>query len=306
MILVLLYCIYAILVFFIFRFTKAYIAKNKKGITEFCLIISLIFPIFGLIVSMIILLLNIKRSKTEWLQQYSEYVSFHADNYEDILESAKQDMDLISFSSGLEIDKPELHKQLIVQLSSSSISNEGGLLKEAIHHKDPETVHYAATTINMLNERYEKQIDYLTKQFTQTPHHEIAKELVSYYLRYIESGLLSAQQKEKIIDKFMTLIVQAAELFPNEVTYSFHFGNLLIYKKKYADAEEQFLHLVHTHPESFYGYVGLLEIYYEQKLWEQLYDLLDNLITTKRFNILPHKYQLFVAQFGGINIEERE
>ena len=104
--------------FLLFRFTKGLITEDKKGIIEFCLIISLLFPLVGLIVSAIMLLLNIRRSKTEWLQQYSEYVSFQVDHYEDILASAKQDM-IISFSSGLELDKPELHKQLIVQLSSS-------------------------------------------------------------------------------------------------------------------------------------------------------------------------------------------
>lgn len=304
MISLLFYIIYAILIFLLFRFTKGLMSENKKGIIEFCLIISLLFPLLGLIVSVIMLLLNIKRSKTGWLQQYSDYVSFQVDNYEDILESAKQDMDLISFSSGLEIDKPELHKQLIVQLSSSTISNEGGLLKEAIHHKDPETVHYAATTINLLNERYEKQIGYLNKQFLQHPQNDIAKELVSNYLRYIESGLLSNQQKEKTINEFMGFITQSIELFPDELLYSFQLGNLLLYKKQYVESEGQFSHLIHRNPESYYGYVGLLELYYEQQLWDKLYKLIDNLTSTKKVHILPRKYQLFVGQFGGIHIEE--
>lgn len=304
MIFLLFYIIYAILIFLLFRFTKGLMSENKKGIIEFCLIISLLFPLLGLIVSVIMLLLNIKRSKTGWLQQYSDYVSFQVDNYEDILESAKQDMDLISFSSGLEIDKPELHKQLIVQLSSSTISNEGGLLKEAIHHKDPETVHYAATTINLLNERYEKQIGYLNKQFLQHPQNDIAKELVSNYLRYIESGLLSNQQKEKTIHEFMSFITQSIELFPDELLYSFQLGNLLLYKKQYVESEGQFSHLIHLNSESYYGYVGLLELYYEQQLWDKLYKLIDNLTSTKKVHILPHKYQLFVGQFGGIHIEE--
>ncbi|MGE6538814.1 tetratricopeptide repeat protein [Bacillus luti] len=304
MIFLLFYIIYAILVFLLFRFTQGLMSENKKGIIEFCLIISLLFPLLGLIVSVIMLLLNIKRSKTGWLQQYSDYVSFQVDNYEDILESAKQDMDLISFSSGLEIDKPELHKQLIVQLSSSTISNEGGLLKEAIHHKDPETVHYAATTINLLNERYEKQIGYLNKQFLQHPQNDIAKELVSNYLRYIESGLLSNQQKEKTINEFMSFITQSIELFPDELLYSFQLGNLLLYKKQYVESEGQFSHLIHLNPESYYGYVGLLELYYEQQLWDKLYKLIDNLTSTKKVHILPRKYQLFVGQFGGIHIEE--
>ncbi|MGF9767802.1 hypothetical protein [Bacillus albus] len=304
MIFLLLYIIYAILIFLLFRFTKGLISENKKGIIEFCLIVSLLFPLLGLIVSVIMLLLNIKRSKTEWLQQYSDYVSFQVNNYEEILESAKQDMDLISFSSGLEIDKPELHKQLIVQLSSSTISNEGGLLKEAIHHKDPETVHYAATTINLLNERYEKQIGYLNKQFLQHPQNDIAEELVSNYLRYIESGLLSNQQKENTINEFMSFIIQSIEFFPNELLYSFQLGNLLLYKKQYVESEEQFSHLIHLNPESYYGYVGLLELYYEQQLWDKLYKLIDNLTSTKKIHILPRKYQLFVGQFGGIHIEE--
>lgn len=304
MTLLLCYVIYAILIFLLFRFTKGLIAENKKGIIEFCLIISLFFPFIGLIVSVIMLLLNIKKSKTEWLQQYSDYVSFHVDNYEDILESAKQDMDLISFSSGLELDKPELHKQLIVQLSSSSVSNEGRLLKDAIHHKDPETVHYAATTINLLNERYEKQIEYLNKQFLQSPQVDIAEQLVSNYLRYIDSGLLSNQQTEKTIDEFMNFITQGVELFPKEPLYPFQLGNLFLQKKQYVKSEEQFINLIHSYSESYYGYVGLLETYYEQKLWDKLYDLINNLVDTKRIHVLPRKYQLFVSQFGGVHIEK--
>ncbi len=177
-------------------------------------------------------------------------------------------------------------------------------MKEAIHHKDPETVHYAATTINLLNERYEKQIGYLNKQFLQHPQNDIAKELVSNYLRYIESGLLSNQQKEKTINEFMSLITQSIELFPDELLYSFQLGNLLLYKKQYVESEGQFSHLIHRNPESYYGYVGLLELYYEQQLWDKLYKLIDNLTSTKKVHILPRKYQLFVGQFGGIHIEE--
>ena len=51
MILLLLYFIYVILVFLLFRFTKSLITKDKKGIIEFCLILSLLFPLIGLIVS---------------------------------------------------------------------------------------------------------------------------------------------------------------------------------------------------------------------------------------------------------------
>ena len=77
-----------------------------------------------------------------------------------------------------------------------------------------------------------------------------------------------------------------------------------VHTKQYAKSEEQFLNLIHFYPESYYGYVGLLEIYYEQKLWDELYNLINNLAAAKRVHILPRKYQLFVRQFGGTHIEK--
>ena len=66
----------------------------------------------------------------------------------------------------------------------------------------------------------------------------------------------------------MNFITQSVELFPTEPLYPFHLGNLFLHTKQYAKSEEQFLNLIHFYPESYYGYVGLLEIYYEQKLWD--------------------------------------
>lgn len=266
--------------------------------------ISLIFPIIGLIASLIFLLLITRKMKTEWLQQYAEYVSFHIENYEEMLNTAKQDQDLISFSSGLEIDRTDLHKQLIVQLSTSSISNEGLLLRGAIQHKDPETVHYAATTIHVLNERYEKQIDYLNKKFIQTKQREIIDELVSCYLKYIESGLLSEQQEQRVIKEFMSFISQVLVLFPEENIYRFHFGNLLFHQKQYDEATKQFHQLLRVDPAQPYGYIGLLEVYYEQKLWKDLYHLLDDITNKDIWHTLPRKYQLFAKQVFDISKKE--
>lgn len=298
------YVIYIILVFLLFSFLKKSISDHKTGLLEFCFILSIIFPIAGLIVSLFLLLLSIKRTKKASLQQYSDDFAFHVDNYEEILSAAKQDKDLISFSSGLEIDKPDLHKQLIVQLSLSSISNEGTLLRKAIHHKDAETVHYAATTLHVLNERYEKQIDDLNKKFAQMQQQEIADELASCYLKYMESDLLSDQQMQRIITEFMTLLSKVMELFPNEAIYPFHHGNLLTYEKRYTEAEKQFQQLIRLYPDQFYGYVGLLEIYYEQKLWTEFYDLLSNITSLEIRKNLPRKYKMFIQQISDIHIED--
>ncbi|MGG2094329.1 hypothetical protein AB1283_17315 [Bacillus sp. S13(2024)] len=304
MIFLFLYLIYAVLILLAYYILKKKVHVEKRGMLLFGLILSIIFPVVGLILSIVQFSIISKYENLTWIDEYSNYVTFKIRNYEEIVKSAKQDMEIISFTSGLELDQPDLQKQLIVQLSLSPVLHEGKLLKEAVRHKDPETVHYAATTIHALNERYRKDIHYLKQEFSQNYQHESANELMSHYVRYIESGLLSSQQKEELIDEFIVMALQGRKHFPHEPIYQFHLGTLFMYKKEYQKAEESFTTLVQEYPESFYGYAGLLELYYSQRYWSKLYDLLDTLIYKNQLDQLPRKYQLFAYQFGGIQVEK--
>ncbi|WP_445506688.1 hypothetical protein [Niallia sp. 03190] len=296
---------YLVFAFIFFMILKSRAPLEKKGLYDFFLILSFIIPIIGFIAALILLSLQLKKKNQQWIEEYSGYITFKMPNYEDMRAEAKQDLELISFTSGLELDRPELQKKLIVQLSTANVSNEGKLLRKAVKQKDAETIHYAATTINALNERYTKKINDLKQQFTQSQIHEAAEKLTLLYARYIESGLLSSHQEKEMINQFMFHLKKSVQLFPNEPIYSYHLGLLYHRENQYEKAEEQFLHLAANCPEVYYGYAGLLEIYYRQNMWKKLYNIIDQVIHQQLLDKFPEKYQHFIKQLGGIHVENK-
>ncbi|WP_379970556.1 tetratricopeptide repeat protein [Ectobacillus sp. sgz5001026] len=305
MIWIVLYVIYCFLVTKLFLFLNKGIMKEKEGILDYGWLLSLVFPIIGLLASLILLLLRPKQMNSSWLHEYSDYISFHVQNYEDIYVAAKQDMDLTSFSTGMQLEHADIQKQLIVQVGASPVSKEGNLLKAALLQKDPETVHYAATTINILHDRYRKQIDYLQGQFNQdTSQQDVAFQLASLYLRYLESELLSPRQIAELLDECTPIFDRFMDLFENVPTFMYVYGKLLMISGKYYEAEEQFFHTMDMHPEESYGYIGLLEIYYDQKSWTKLFHIIETLTKRNMINNLPYQYQLFAEQIGGTILEQ--
>lgn len=302
--------IYAFFIYFLIAFTlftllKRKSAAKKKGLYDYALILSVIVPVAGLIAGFVLLFLQSYKKNPHWIEEYSEYVTFEMANYEDMRAEAKQDLELVPFTSGLELDDPELQKKLIVEVSTTHVSNEGELLKKAVKQKDAETVHYAATTINTLNERYFKQIRDLTHQFSVSHNHETGKKLTRAFARYLESGLLSAQQEKTIEKDFMNHLVSAVALFPKEPIYSYHLGMLYKRRNQYDKAEKQFQHLVTNCPKNDFGYSGLLEIYYCQNMWNKVYGIIDQVIQQQLLDKLPEKYQQFIRQVGGIHVENK-
>ncbi|WP_416828319.1 hypothetical protein [Ectobacillus polymachus] len=306
MIWIVLYLLYLILVSIVFLIIKKRIRKEKRGQLEFGFILSLAFPIIGLLAALLLAKLRPRQSKGKWLSEYSDYISFTVQNYEDIYVSAKQDMELTPFSTGMQLEQSDIQKQLIVQVSSSSVAKEGKLLKAALLQKDPETVHYAATTIQVLHDRYRKQIDYAKSLFYQDPKQtEMTHQLLSYYMRYLESDLLSPRQMAEVMDECSPIMLQLAKQFANDPIFTYYYGKILMIQGKFFEAEEQFYHLVETYPETKYGYIGLLKIYYDQKRWIKLYNLLDLVAERNVYDHLPYSYQQFVQQMGGIHLEQK-
>lgn len=305
MIWIVLYVIYFFLVTKLFLFLKKGVMKKKEGILDYGWLLSLVFPIIGLLASLILLLLRPKQINSSWLHEYSDYISFHVQNYEDIYVAAKQDMDLTSFTAGMQLGRTDIQKQLIVQVGAAPVSKEGKLLKSALYQKDPETVHYAATTINVLNDRYRKQIDYLQGQFNQdTSQQDVAFQLVSHYLRYLESELLSPRQIAELLDECTPIFDRFMDLFEDVPAFMYAYGKLLMISGKYYEAEEQFFYTMDMHPEENYGYIGLLEIYYDQKSWTKLFHIIETLTKRNMISNLPYQYQLFALQIGGTILEQ--
>lgn len=72
---------------------------------------------------------------------------------------------------------------------NSNITNKGKYLNLGLTNNDSETVHYSATTLNVLNNRMEKELEQAKLAFDPA-HPATIHHLVQVYERFIDSGLL--------------------------------------------------------------------------------------------------------------------
>ncbi|TGA98457.1 hypothetical protein E4665_08005 [Sporolactobacillus shoreae] len=291
--------VYYLLTGLFFYALKKKASHDKKGLYNYCLILAYACPPAGFLIAVLLIMADRFHKKTNWAEEYLEYISSDLVNYEHIRAEALHDRSLISFSSGLELDDTDLQKKLIVQLSSGSVANEGGMLRKAVNQNDAETVHYAATTINVLSDRYRKQINELKKVFTNHRLEETAAELSLLYSHFLSSGILPLRQEKSLIREFYQFLVYAIKYFPKNATLYYQLEMLYIRNGEWDKAELQCLKMVHDFPDLYFGYVGLLEVYFKNNAWSQLYSVVDQLNEHTEIEKLPDKYREFVRQLGA-------
>ena len=148
---------------------------------------------------------GIRHSYSEENVEYKKSVSVDFEQVGRIMDMAG----VFSYSNSLS------KKEMIVDLLSGDLSVNSQLLKKGLGDKDPEVVHYTASTLNYLEERYEKAIqearDACVTELTQ----ERLSHVAVLYDRYMRSGLLDSD----ILPIYRKSYIQVLELMIKEFGY---------------------------------------------------------------------------------------
>ncbi len=99
-------------------------------------------------------------------------------------------------------------KEVIVDLISSDIVKNCRTLKKGLMDKDAEVVHYTASTLNYLENRFEKAIRDARNKVAEELTKEHLDELIGLYENYIDSGLLD----DDIIPIYVRKVVEVLKL----------------------------------------------------------------------------------------------
>ncbi len=103
-------------------------------------------------------------------------------------------------------------KSVIVDLLSGDVSANARILKQGLGDPDPEVVHYTASTINYLEERYERAIQKARAKCVDELSKECLYHVAALYGNYMGSGLL----EEDILPIYRASYIQVLELAEKE------------------------------------------------------------------------------------------
>lgn len=127
-------------------------------------------------------------------------------------------------------------KELIVDLLSAQTVQNCQMLKKGLHDPDPEVVHYTASTINYLENRFEKAIHEAREKSAEEFTKENLELVVRLYEQYIESGLLDEQIIPMYIKKMIEVLELQFERFENDLSVAKHLARAYMRIGRKSDA----------------------------------------------------------------------
>jgi tetratricopeptide (TPR) repeat protein len=155
-------------------------------------------------------------------------------------------------------------KEAIVDLLSSDVARNCRMLQKGLLDDDVEVVHYTASTLNYLENRFEKAI----REARDTAAAELTLEhldqLVLLYENYIDSGLLD----DDIKPMYHRKVIEVLELELKEFGSTVHVARLLaqayLRQGRHQEAVTLLLAAVESYPDDMDLKFTLMRYYYEK------------------------------------------
>nr|MBC8553666.1 hypothetical protein [Candidatus Brocadiales bacterium] len=161
-------------------------------------------------------------------------------------------------------------KDMIVDLLSGDISANSKLLKQGLGDKDPEVVHYTASTLNYMEEKYEKAIQTARAACVDNLTRKKLMNVAVLYENYMKSGLL----EDDILPIYRRSYIQVLELVLKEFGRDEEIMELLIHaylmNDQTHDAEIIMIEAVSMFPQSLIIRFAQMKYYYSLNRLEDL------------------------------------
>lgn len=200
--------------------------------------IILFFPSVGFLVgSFVFSGLLFFRFRHDFYEEYENYVYYSPQSMESYNINVEAESNRLPFREILMSGEPVGKKEALFSLLQYEGNNKVQLFNEALRNEDPEVVHYAATSLNYLNEQYIRSIKKWTFLLQQDDKSwETWKELLEAYRLYLRSHLLTEELAMEVRQTFKQWIGRGLAQFPDEPRFIAELCNLARMEKDYQTA----------------------------------------------------------------------
>ncbi|MCM3162222.1 M48 family metallopeptidase [Metabacillus litoralis] len=264
----LVYAIYIIVVYAASRLLKKRVDEEYKGLLEWLTITSIIFPVVGLLFSLIVYPLSRKTSDKN-LIDYDEYLEFDVTSYEVLREEARDSIEVLPISMSIESENDQVTKAFITKHLEYLEKSQGMYLKRAIKNSQSELSHYASTTLTLLKDRHQKKIRFIQQSLPKQSL-DYYRQLSKAYLAYWNSDLLDIQDEKQVLTFHRELLLEMVQLFPEEEQGHRDLGE--VYKRLKVDFTELqtfYKQCINLFPHSVEFYESLIVLLVNHEQWPE-------------------------------------
>ncbi|MFT9850503.1 tetratricopeptide repeat protein [Aneurinibacillus sp. REN35] len=292
------FVLHTLALFLLSRLLLPSLTEEKRGAASWIFVVSIFLPFIGEILGLIVWLAEKKTHNRSALDTYDEYTRIHVDNYENIIEEAANDYRLLPIMQSLEMDDSEIKKEMLIRLLDLNIGQKGKYLYTALQNEDTEVVHYAATSINVLKDRYIRRISSLRNQL-RSENPAIYLELAQVYQHYLESDLLTGEMKHMTALEYHNVLKLAIQIIPTNPHLVFQQAEVCLLLRKNQEAEELGRRLIHQFPAYFGGYLIHMQLAYHNENWPRIREMIQRMREQVSEGELPPRWVPVLRQLEG-------
>ena len=254
---------YFILIHIIAAATLFAARRTLKGVRKDSLesLIIIMMPVGGLFVHVAVeICYKFLRIDENAVAEYEDYIKYKEliTLHKDI--DVQKEINILSLGDRLMHSSSEEKKSAIMSLNTNDIEVKTGVLRKALLDKDPEVVHYAASTLSFIHDRYENKLSDMENEYARRSTTSKLYELISEYKKYLSLGLvdeLSRTAHEKKYVRFLKELesrsggefdtgIMIAREYTEYGNIEGALGILQKLRSKHADRHEVYIEYMHV------------------------------------------------------------
>ncbi|GEK60050.1 hypothetical protein CHL76_10940 [Marinococcus halophilus] len=297
---ILFYIVHAVVLFAAAKAANKRLQSEQHGAVIWIVLISCFLPLLGEVLGLLAWWASKRVDSNKIVSDYTDYVKFQPINLEHLRHEAKDNKNLTPLMEAFTNDNQPDRKSLMLKLINSNISDKGKYLNLGLNNDDSETVHYAATTMNLLVDRYEKSLDTARAEHEHFYSEETLSRLIGIYRGYLDSRLLDDHSQEHLRYVFLQFLEQSAKDFPGHMEVFNQLGYIYLQHGSATQAVNTYMYMLQAFPHKADGYLNLIEYYYNQKDWSGIEQVLTRMHENVDVDKIPENRQYIVRQMGGV------
>lgn len=270
----------------LFIFSKK-VFKDSKALPFY---IALFLPGVGMIfITAINIMLQNYAMKNGLIKEYEKYVHYKNElgNIKKI--NFNKELNVLSMYDKLKHSPSSEKKEAIIELIDNDIEIKVNILRTALLDKDPEVVHYAASTLNLFEQEYERKLFNLKQKYIESNEINTLVKMIELYDSYINSGLLGDESLEVYLNEYLNLLEDNIDRFNDNYEILLKMIDVNIKLSKFDDCFYIIKRLFENFSPRFETYFYLMKIYYNLKNYKMVSNIAKNI---KELEIkIPEKYE---------------
>lgn len=265
---------YTIIIFFSRR------SKNSsRGVPNYLI---LFLPVIGNILCFTTYFLQFfLSSPNQMIEDYEKYIAIsHKIDFEkriNYISSIKTISYADQISSGNDVNK----KDVIIDIASEDVEIKYKILRDSLDDTNSEVVHYAATTLNVLEDEFSQDIINLKDKYIDYNDLNALNQLTDKYKTYLNSGILVEDLKKYMFNDYIETLIKCLNVIGLKEKYIIEITDAYLYLQ-ITDKAIYYNDIGLTHfPDSFFINKQSVEISYLSRDYTKLKNKLINIRDTK-------------------------